>query len=161
MQAETRRALSVGVAALALLGGGLAAGAAHRFHDRGMRTLAAQLAGNARTQAKSALVDKLKMIETQATSAAGLPQIRGQLANFDAATLRDGFRSEAWWAPFRTDYSVYGVANEREALEVVEGMEAPDLDAHLQPGNFTEQERALVDEQLEPAKVIQIARKGA
>ncbi len=35
--------------------------------------------------------------------------------------------------------------------------EVTDRYAHLQPGNFTEQERALVDVQLAPAKVLPMA----
>ncbi len=33
--------------------------------------------------------------------------------------------------------------------------------AHLQPGNFTDQERALVDVQLAPARVVSIASRTA
>ena len=32
--------------------------------------------------------------------------------------------------------------------------------AHLQPGNFTEQERQLVDLDLKPAKVLKMRRRG-
>src|SRR5438105_14446667 len=111
MQSGRKRTLAIAVAVAALVGGELGSLAVHRFQDRGLRRLAGQLSANARTQARTALADKLKMIETQALSAAGLSQIRGQIATFDAATLRDGFRSESWWAPFRNDYSVYGVAD--------------------------------------------------
>ena len=124
-----KRNLAVVVAILAL-GGALAGSlAVRRFHDRALHQLATQLSGNARTQARSALNDKLKMIETQAMSAAQLPPIRGQISTFDAATLKDGFKSEAWWEPFRNDFSVYGVANDKETLEVVEGMDPGELDA--------------------------------
>src|SRR5437016_4528987 len=129
MQSGRKRALAIGIAVLALAGGAVASLVIHRFHDRGLRRLAGQLSANARTQAQSAIAGKLKMIETQALSAAQLPQIRGQISTFDAATLRDGFRSEAWWAPFRNDFSVYGVAVEKDSLEAVEGMDPGDLDA--------------------------------
>jgi hypothetical protein len=124
-----KRNLAIGVALLALVAAELGNLAVHRFHDRSMRRLAGQLSGNARTLARSAMADKLKSIETTAMSAAQLPQIRGQIATFDAPTLNDGFRSEAWWAPFRNDFSVYGVANESTMLDVVEGMDPGDLDA--------------------------------
>ena len=129
MQSGHKRTLAIVVAVLALLGGVVASVVVSRFHDRSLRQLAAQLSGNARTQARAALSDKLKLIESQAMSAAQLPQIRGQIAVFDPATLADGFRSETWWAPFRNDFSVYGVASDGEKLEAVEGMTPADLDA--------------------------------
>src|SRR5438093_13232327 len=104
MQSGQKRTAAIVTAALAVAGGALSSVIAGRFQERGLRRLADQLGGNARTQARSALADKLKMIETQAMSAAQLPQIRGQIAVFDPATLADGFRSEAWWAPFRNDF---------------------------------------------------------
>jgi hypothetical protein len=124
-----KRSLAIAIAALALLAAGLGNFAVHRFHDRALRRLAGQLSGNARTLARSALADKLKMIETTAMSAGQLPQIRGQISTFDAETLKDGFHSEAWWAPFRNDFSVYGVAIDSEKLDAVEGMDAGDFDA--------------------------------
>jgi hypothetical protein len=128
MQSAQKRTLAIVVAALAIAAGVAGSVITHRTSARGLRKLAAQLSNNARTQARSALADKLKMIESQAMSAAQLPQIRGQIAVFDPATLIDGFRSEAWWAPFRNDFSVYGVANE-EKLLAVEGMAPAELDA--------------------------------
>ena len=117
------------VALLALVAGVAGAMVVGRFHERSLRRLADQLSVNARTQARSALEGKLKLIEQQAMSAAQLPQIRGQIAVFDPATLADGFRSETWWAPFRSDFSVYGVALDAEKLQAVEGMAPADLDA--------------------------------
>ena len=129
MQSSQRRTLGLAVALLALAGAALGTLAVHRFHQRGLRRLAEQLAGNARTQAWSAIENKLKMIESQALSAAQLPQIRGQVATFDAATLKDGFRSEPWWQPFRNDFSVYGLALDGDKLDVAEGMEPFQIDA--------------------------------
>src|SRR5438045_7659252 len=108
MQSGQKRTAAMVAAALAVAGAALATVLVGRFQERSLRRLADQLSGNARTQARSALADKLKMVESQAMSAAQLPQIRGQIAVFDPATLADGFRSEAWWAPFRNDFSVYG-----------------------------------------------------
>src|SRR5260221_10999766 len=69
------------------------------------------------------------MIESQAISAAQFPKRGGQPAFWDPATLADGFRSEAWWAPFRNDFSVYGVSNDQDKLQTVEGMAPAELDA--------------------------------
>ena len=124
-----KKRVMIGIAVLALIAGAIGSVIVRRFNDRALRRLADQLSGNARTQARSALADKLKLIETQAMSAAQLPQIRGQIAVFDPATLADGFRSEAWWAPFRNDFSVYGVANDSDQLQAVEGMASAELDA--------------------------------
>jgi serine/threonine protein kinase len=129
MQSGQKRTLAVVVAALAVAAGLAGSTIVHRASARGLRKLADQLSNNARTQARSALADKLKLIETQAMSAAQLPQIRGQIAAFDPATLIDGFRSEAWWAPFRNDFSIFGVANDQETLQAVEGMAPAELDA--------------------------------
>ena len=114
-----KKRVMIGIAVLALIAGAIGSVIVRRFNDRALRRLADQLSGNARTQARSALADKLKLIETQAMSAAQLPQIRGQIAVFDPATLADGFRSEAWWAPFRNDFSVYGVANDSDQLQEI------------------------------------------
>lgn len=124
-----KRWVAIAVAAVAILGGVFGSLRASRFADRGLRRLADQLSSNARAQVRSALADRLKLIETQAMSAAQLPPIRGQIATFDAPTLKDGFRTEPWWAPFRSDYSVYGVANDGPTLQAVEGMDPGDLDA--------------------------------
>ena len=129
MQSSQKRTLAIVVAVLALVAGVAGSMVVVRFHERSLRRLAAQLSGNARTQVRSALDGKLKLIEQQAMSAAQLPQIRGQIAVFDPATLADGFRSETWWAPFRGDFSVYGVANEGGTLQAVEGLAPADLDA--------------------------------
>src|SRR5690242_2586602 len=104
MQSGQKRTAAIVVAVLALVAGAIGSVVVHRFNQRGLRRLADQLGSNARTLARSALADKLKLIETQAMSAAQLPQIRGQIAVFDPPTLTDGFRSEAWWAPFRNDF---------------------------------------------------------
>ncbi|HUJ27823.1 MAG TPA: hypothetical protein VLW85_17480, partial [Myxococcales bacterium] len=124
-----KRWVAIAVATVAILGGIFGSLRAVRFADRGVRRLADQLSNNARAQARSALGDRLKLIETQAVSAAQLPPIRGQIATFDAPTLKDGFRTEPWWAPFRNDFSVYGVANDGATLQAVEGMDPGDLDA--------------------------------
>ncbi|MFN2546569.1 MAG: serine/threonine-protein kinase [Myxococcales bacterium] len=124
-----KRQVMIAVAVVALIGGAVGGIVVHRFNQRALRRLADQLSGNARTQARSALADKLKLIETQAMAGAQLPQIRGQIAVFDPATLADGFRSESWWEPFRNDFSVYGVADDSEKLQAVEGMAATDIDA--------------------------------
>ena len=129
MQSGQKRTAAIVVAVMALVAGAIGSVAVHRFTQRGLRRLADQLGGNARTLARTALSDKLKLIEQQAMSAAQLPQIRGQIAVFDPATLTDGFRSESWWAPFRNDFSVYGVANDADKLQAIEGMAPADLDA--------------------------------
>jgi hypothetical protein len=129
MQSGQKRTVSVAVAVLAVLGGVAGSLIVVRSNERGVRRLAEQLSGNARTQARNALSDRLKFIETQAMSAAQLPQIRGQILTFDAPTLKDGFRTEPWWAPFRNDFSVYGVAVDGPGLQAVEGMDPGDLDA--------------------------------
>jgi hypothetical protein len=128
MHSSQRRLLGLVVALLALLGAALGTLAVQRFHQRALRRLAEQLAGNARAQSWNVIENKLKLVEIQALSAAQLPQIRGQVSTFDAATLRDGFRSEPWWQPFRNDYSVYGLALDSDKLEVAEGMETSALD---------------------------------
>src|SRR5215470_9521119 len=99
MQSGARRNVAVLVAVVALLGGVAGTLLVHRFRDREQRRLADQLSSNARALAAGALQSRLKLIEAQAMAAAQLPQIRGQIVTFDAATLQDGFRSESWWAP--------------------------------------------------------------
>src|SRR5260370_26622475 len=99
MQSGQRRTAAIAVAVLALLGAGFGSLAVRRVHARGLRRLAGQMGGNARSLAQKALDKKLEWIESKAMSAANLPQIGGQIATFDAPTLKDGFRTEAWVAP--------------------------------------------------------------
>src|SRR4051812_43596820 len=129
MQRSAKRKLGIAAAVASLLAAGLSSSAIHRLHEGGLRTLSAHLAGNEASLAQAAFEARLRMIESQAQAAAQLPQIRGQITTFDAATLKDGFRSEAWWAPFRLDFSVYGVATDGPGLSAVEGMNAAEVDA--------------------------------
>jgi serine/threonine-protein kinase len=138
MQRSAKRTLGILAAAAALLAAAIASSAIRSFEGRSVRRLSEQLAGNSRSLARSALEAKLRMIASQAQAAASLPQIRGQIATFDTATLRDGFRSEAWWAPFRDDFSVYGVSLNGPELAALEGMNAPDIAA----GPLIEEARA-------------------
>jgi hypothetical protein len=129
MQRSAKRKLGIAAAVASLLAALLSSSAMHRLHEGGLRKLAAQLSSNGGTLAQSAFEARLRMIESQAQAAAQLPQIRGQISTFDAETLRDGFRSEAWWAPFRLEFSVYGVATDGPGLAAVEGMNAAEIDA--------------------------------
>ena len=129
MQTGHKRVAGVIGALIALAAAASGSVAAGRSHQRALRRLSSQLAANARAAAQSAVEAKLQILEGQAMAAAQLPQIRGQIAAFDADTLKDGFRTEAWWAPFRAGFSVYGVALDGEKLEAVEGMDAAEIDA--------------------------------
>jgi len=129
MQRSAKRKLGIAAAVAALVAALLASTAIHRLHESGLRTLASQLASNEGSLAQSAFEARLRMIESQAQAAAQLPQIRGQIATFDAETMRDGFRSEAWWAPFRQEFSIYGVAVDGPGLAAVEGKDKTEIDA--------------------------------
>ena len=129
MQLSQKRISAIVVSMLAVIAGGAGSRLVDRFHDRTLRALAAQLSGNARTRARAALSDRLRLIEAQAMAAAQLPQIRGQIPAFDPPTLIDGFRTESWWAPFRGDFGVYGVANDQDDLQAIDGMAPAEMDA--------------------------------
>jgi hypothetical protein len=129
MQRSAKRKLGIAAAVAALIAAALASSGIHRLHQRGLQRLSGQLASVASSRAREALEARLRIVESHAQAAARLPQIIGQIATFDAETLRDGFRSESWWAPFRQEFSVYGVATDGPQLAVLEGMNASGLDA--------------------------------
>jgi hypothetical protein len=129
MQQSLKRKLGIAAAVAALITAALTSSAIHRFHERSLHRLSAQLAGNNSVRAREAFETRLRLIAAQAQAAAALPQILGQIATFDAATLKDGFRSETWWAPFRQEFSVYGVATDGPQLAAVEGMNPNELPA--------------------------------
>ena len=129
MQRSAKRKLGIAAAVAALVAAALLSSVIHRLHERTLHRLSAQLAGNNSVRAREAFETRLRLIEAQAQAAAALPQILGQIATFDAATLKDGFRSETWWAPFRQEFSVYGVATDGPQLAAVEGMNPNELPA--------------------------------
>ena len=104
--------------------------AVDRSNARRVQGYAARMASTGRDAARDVLRARLEVLSGQAASAAQLPQLRANLASFDAVTLRDGFQNEPWWAPVRSEFRVYGVALAGESLDVIEGdgMSAPDLD---------------------------------
>jgi hypothetical protein len=129
MQRTAKRKLGIAAAVASLIVAALTSSTIHRLHERSLHRLSGQLASNASSLARTALEARLRMIESQAQAAAQLPQIRGQIATFDAETLRDGFRSETWWAPFRQEFSVYGVATDGLKLAALEGMNPAEVNA--------------------------------
>jgi hypothetical protein len=129
MQRSAKRKLGIAAAVAALVAAALSSSAIHRLHERTLHRLSGQLAGSNSARAREAFETRLRLIGAQAQAAAALPQILGQVATFDAATLKDGFRSETWWAPFRQEFSVYGVATDGPGLAAVEGMNPAQLPA--------------------------------
>jgi len=104
---------------------------------------AAEAAGARATDALAAHVAELKLKVQNATAN---PRLAAALeGNVDAGTLRDLFRSEVWWAPYRDEFKVYAIAFESEKLDVVEGMAGADLAADLLVRATRERREAVSD----------------
>ena len=114
--------------------GGAAAGShtVDSNRDKAVRREAARAAESAGLRASDALSAHVNELKLQAHNAASNPRLAAALrGNVDAATLRDLFKSEEWWQPYRSEFKVYAVAFESERLDVVEGMRSAEFAADL------------------------------
>ncbi|HET6279471.1 MAG TPA: serine/threonine-protein kinase [Polyangia bacterium] len=121
-----------------LIAGAVLGGAAAGSHtidsnrDKTVRREAARAAESAGLRASDALSAHVDELKLQAHNAASNPRLAAALrGNVDAATLRDLFKSEEWWQPYRSEFKVYAVAFESERLDVVEGMRSAEFAADL------------------------------
>ncbi len=118
------------VAVLALAGGGFASRSVDAAREKAVRLEAGRAAeGSAQRTAEglSALLSDLKL---KADNAAANPRLVFALqGNVDARTMRDLWRTEEWWRPWRTEFKVYAVAVSGVRLDVVEGIDAAELNA--------------------------------
>jgi serine/threonine protein kinase len=115
-------ALAVGVAAL---------GSREFDTDRVqmLRQEARRTAEGAGQRAGEALSTQLGELKLKADNAAANPRLVFALqGNVDERTLRDLWRTEEWWRPWRTEFKVYGLAFSGVRLEVAEGTDAKDLE---------------------------------
>lgn len=93
--------------------GGAAAGSRtiDSNRDKAVRREAARAAESAGMRASDALSAHVDELKLQAHNAASNPRLAAALrGNVDAATLRDLFKSEEWWQPYRSEFKVYAVA---------------------------------------------------
>src|SRR3954465_1290187 len=123
-----RRRLFGVIVAVALLAAG-AAGTVALQAERAQarRNEVVEAAEASRSRAQDAVHAQLAVIEGRAVSGASNPVLRAQLGVVDAATLRDGFSSEAWWSAIRREFPVSGVAA-GDTPDVLVGPRASALD---------------------------------
>ncbi|HVR60393.1 MAG TPA: hypothetical protein VMU50_00765, partial [Polyangia bacterium] len=118
-----KRLVAVIVAAAAL---GAAAAGARAIDANRVRAIKRENAQDAETaglRANEALANHVGLLKLKAQSVASNPRLEAALrGNVDAATLSDLFRTEEWWAPYRSEFKVYAVSFRGEHLDVVEGM---------------------------------------
>ena len=126
---HTRRLIGIAVLLLAVAGGVGGSAMVKRTHERAVRRLGERLAQAAKSATRDWLAGRLKMLEGQAAAAASITPIKSQVVTFDAPTLKDGFRSEQWWEPYRREFSVAGLAYEGDKLDALEGLDPAELDA--------------------------------
>jgi hypothetical protein len=95
---------------------------------------AAERAGQ---RAADALTAELVALRLKADNAASNPRLVFALqGNADERTLRDLWRTEEWWRPWRRDFKVYALAFSGTRLEVVEGIASSD--GNVRPSLNTE-----------------------
>src|SRR4051794_22791146 len=83
-------------------------------------------------RAAEALTSHVRELKLDAQNAAANPRLVAALrGNADAATLADLFRTEEWWAPYRSAFKVYAVAFEGDRLDVLEGLKTADFASEL------------------------------
>jgi len=118
-----------------LLGAALALGVAvlgSREFDadraRVIRQEARRTAEAAGQRAADGLSAHLAELRLKADTAASNPRLVFALqGNVDERTMRDLWRTEEWWRPWRTEFKVYALAFGTARLDVVEGVAAGDL----------------------------------
>ena len=127
---KVKRILGFLVAVLALAGGGLGSRAIDASRTKEVRRevgAAAETAGHLASDALAAQVSDLK---EKAENASANPRLVFALqGNVDESTMRDLWKTEEWWRPWRTEFKIYAVAVSGLNLDVVEGIDAADLDA--------------------------------
>jgi hypothetical protein len=115
---------------LAVAGAGTRVVDANR--DKAVRKDALRAAESAGMRASDALLDHVAELKLKVQNATANPRLAAALrGNVDAATLRDLFRSEDWWQPYRTEFKVYAIAFETEHLDIVEGMKGAEFASDL------------------------------
>jgi hypothetical protein len=94
-----------------------------------MRQQARRAAVAAGQEASEALAAKLSELKSKADNAAANPRLVFALqGNVDERTLKDLWRTEEWWRPWRTEFKVYALAFTGVRLEVAEGIATNALD---------------------------------
>jgi len=125
---HVRRIVGILGAALAL---GVAVVGSREFDAdrvRVMRQEARRTAEAAGQRAADGLSAHLAELRLKADTAASNPRLVFALqGNVDERTMRDLWRTEEWWRPWRTEFKVYALAFGGPRLDVVEGVGANDL----------------------------------
>ena len=125
--AHVRRIIGLLAATLALcvaVVGSRALQADRRESARQEIRRAAERAGQ---RAADALTAELVALRLKADNAASNPRLVFALqGDADERTLRDLWRTEEWWRPWRRDFKVYALAFSGTRLEVVEGIASSD-----------------------------------
>jgi hypothetical protein len=121
----------------------------------------APLAGEARAAVAAASAASLNALEGEATTAAGLPQLRASLKNnVDTSTMEDLLETERWWEPYRARAAaVIGPNGPPLATRNAPGpgLGADELRARAAPGRAAGQVVSLGDRSyLEAAAVIEV-----
>ena len=87
-------------------------------------------AETASQRAADGLAVKVSDLKLKASNAAANPRLVFALeGNVDERTLRDLWRSEEWWRPWRSEFKVYALAFGQSKLDILEGLGDADLNA--------------------------------
>src|SRR5262249_21125145 len=128
--ANVRRILGLLVAVLALAAGWLGSREVDHERARTTRREARRAAETASERAADGLAVHTTDLKLKVENAAANPRLVFALqGNVDEKTLRDVWRTEEWWRPWRTEFKVYALALTGLKLDAVEGIEGGDLAA--------------------------------
>ncbi|MES1172533.1 MAG: hypothetical protein ABUL77_04800, partial [Bacteroidota bacterium] len=124
-----RKILGILAAVLALAGAEVGSRTADSARTRTTRLETERAANAAAQRASDSLMAIVSDLKLKADNAAANPRLVFALqGNVDERTMRDLWRTEEWWRPWRTEFKVYAVAMSAARLDVVEGIDAADLD---------------------------------
>jgi hypothetical protein len=141
-----KRLLGAILAAGALAAAAAGARAVDGAQEQTVRREAARAAEAAGMRAADTLAVHVGELKLEASNAASNPRLAAAVrANVDAATLRDLFRTEEWWEPYRNAFKVYAVALDSEKLDIIEGMQNAEFASDLLVREARERREAVAE----------------
>lgn len=127
---NVRKPLGILVAVLVLAGAAAGSRGVDVARAKAIRSETERAATTAAQRVSDALTAVGADLKLKADNAAANPRLVFALqGNVDERTMRDLWRTEEWWRPWRTEFKVYAVAVAGLQLDVVEGIDPVDLNA--------------------------------
>jgi hypothetical protein len=127
---HVRRFLGIATAVVALAAAVLGSQELEAERSRTVEREVRRAAEGAGQRASDGLAAHVAELKLKAENAAANPRMVFALeGGADERTLRDLWRTEEWWRPWRTEFKVYALSFEGPRADVVEGIAPTDMDA--------------------------------